>query len=100
MSLDDLYSAVSGMMLYAGVAFIFAGITALFDARARRLILTGFRTFATAVTALYIVVLIFAAIALLFGLLVYLVRMFFGEGNAMLPVPLEEDDGDAYEYDS
>ena len=98
-SLDDLYSAVSGMMLYAGVAFAFAGITALFDARARRLILTAFRTFATAVTALYIVVLIFAAIALLFGLLVYLVRMFFGEGGSALPVPLEEDGEEPYEYE-
>ena len=90
-SLDDLYSGLSGMLLYGGVAFAFAAVTALFDARARRLILTGFRTFATAVTALYIVVLIFAAAALVFGFLVYLVRMFFGEGRSALPVPIEDE---------
>jgi hypothetical protein len=100
-SLDDIYSAFSGMLLYAAAALAFAAVTALFDARARRLILTGFRTFATAVTALYIVVLIFAVAALLVGLLVYLVRMFFGEGVSGLPAALEnryeendDDDGD------
>ncbi|MBQ3057087.1 MAG: hypothetical protein IJC95_06345 [Clostridia bacterium] len=100
-SLDDLYSAFSGMLLYAALALAFAAVTALFDARARRLILTGFRTFATAVTALYIVVLIFAAAALLFGALVYLVRMFFGEGRSQLPVPIEnenENEEDDYDY--
>ena len=102
-SLDDLYSAFSGMLLYGGVALAFAAITALFDARARRLILTAFRTFATAVTALYIVVLIFAVAALAFGALVYLVRMFFGEGRSQLPVPIEagaedDDGGDGYDY--
>ena len=88
-------------MLFRSVAFAFAAVTALFDARARRLILTGFRTFATAVTALYIVVLIFAAAALVFGFLVYLVRMFFGEGRSALPVPIEdEENGYDDDYDA
>jgi len=101
-SLDDLYSALSGMLLYGVLAAAFAGVTALFDARARRLILKGFHTFATAITALYTVVLVFAAAALLLGFLVFLWRTLFGEGNARAPVyvdtlpQVEEDNDDDY----
>ena len=101
-SLDDLYSAFSGMLLYAVLAMVFAGVTAIFDARSRRLILTWLRTFSTGVTALYTVVLIFALAALFFGFLVFLYRTFFGEGKAQLPVYVdqrsdtEDDDDDDY----
>ena len=101
-SLDDLYSAFSGMLLYAVLAMVFAGVTALFDARSRRLILTWLRTFSTGVTALYTVVLIFALVAVFIGFLVFLYRTFFGEGKAQLPVYVdqrsdtEDDDDDDY----
>ncbi len=100
-SMDDLYNAVSGMALYAVAALVFAGVTALFDARARRLILTGFRTFATGVTALYLVVLIFAVAALVPALLFFLFRTFFGEGRGDLPVyaDVAENDDDDNDYD-
>lgn len=96
-SLDDLYGAFSGCLLYAAVALVFAGVTSLFDARARRLILTGFRTFATGVTALYLVVLVFAAAMLLLALLFFAFRTLFGEGRAALPVYIAEDE-DNEEY--
>ncbi len=95
-SLDDLFGAVSGMLLYALLAIVFAGVTALFDARTRRLITAGLRTFATGVSALYLVVLIFAAVAVGLGFLVFLYRTFFGEGGGQssLPAPLDDAYGD------
>ena len=98
-SLDDLYGAFSGCLLYAVAALAFAGVTSLFDARARRLILTCFRTFATGVTALYLVVLIFAAAMLLLGLLFFVFRTLFGEGRATLPVYIADQDDYNDEYD-
>ena len=96
-SLDDLYGAFSGMLLYAVLLFAFAGVTFLFDARTRRLIVTWLRTFATGVSALYLVVLVFAAAALALGFLVFIYRTFFGEGRAAqagLPVLREGDSGE------
>ena len=96
-SLDDLLGAVSGMLLYALLAIVFAGVTVLFDARTRRLITMGLRTFMTGVAALYLVVLIFAVAAVGLGFLVFLYRTFFGEGGAqssMLPAPLDDGYGD------
>ena len=93
-SIDDLFGAFSGMTLYAALLFAFAGITALFDARTRRLIVTWLRTFATGLAALYLVVLIFAAAAIALGFLVFLYRTFFGEGErvgARLPAVRERD---------
>ena len=84
-SVDDLMSGLGGLMYYAAFAFLFAGVTALFDARARRLILTDFRTFATGITALFIVVLVFAAVALGFGVLILLFRALFGDGARGVP---------------
>lgn len=101
-SIDDLCNAIPGMALYALGVFLFAGVTALFDARSRRLILTWLRTFATGVTALYLVVLIFAAAMLVLALIFFAFRTFFGEGKSSLPVCVaeaenEEYDGDAYD---
>ena len=60
------------------------------------MITTGLRTFATGVTALYLVVLAFAALALLFGFAVFLWRTFFGEGAAYGNLPALYE-GDAYD---
>ncbi len=98
-SLDDLYGGISGFLLYAVVAFVFAGVTALFDARARRLILGSFRTFATGLAALYLVVLIFALAMLVLALVFFVFRTLFGEGRASLPVYIA-DDADYDEYDA
>lgn len=97
-SLDDLYGGISGFFLYAVVALVFAGVTALFDARARRLILESFRTFATGLAALYLVVLIFALAMLVLALVFFIFRTLFGEGRASLPVYIA-DDADYDEYD-
>ena len=99
-SLDDLVGGFSGMLMWAAVLFAFAGITALLDARTRRLIVTFLRTFATGVAALYLVVLIFAAVALALGFAVFLYRTFFGEGAAVhsgLPALRESDPDDEWE---
>lgn len=90
-SLEDLGNAVGGMIYYALLALMFAGVTALFDARARRLILTGFRTFATGVTALFIVVLVFAAAALALGFLIFVIRTLLLDDGQRGIVPYEDD---------
>lgn len=100
-SLDDLRGGFFGCLLYAAVAFVFAGITSLFDARARRLILSCFRTFATGIIALYLVVLFFAAAMLVLGLLFFIFRMIFGEGRAAPPIyEAEEDEPNSEEYNT
>ncbi len=99
-SLDDLVGGFSGMLLWGAVLLGFAGVTALLDARTRRLIVTFLRTFATGVAALYLVVLIFAAVALALGFMVFLYRTFFGEGSAAhggLPALREGDPDDEWE---
>ena len=93
-SLEDLANAVGGIVCYALFLLFFAGVTALFDARARRLILLNLRTFSTGVTALFIVVLVFAAAALVLGLLVFIVRTLLGDGERGLV--LYEDDRYGY----
>ena len=86
---------LGGLIYYAAFAFLFAGVTALFDARARRLILTDFRMFATGITALFVVVLTFAAVALAFGVLILLLRTLLGDGTHA-PVLYEEDYDERY----
>ncbi len=80
-SLEDLMGGLGGLFYYAAFAFLFAGVTALFDARARRLILTDLRTFGLGVTALFIVVLVFALVALAFGLCILILRTLLGDGS-------------------
>ena len=98
-SLDDLYGAISGFLVYAAAALVFAGVTALFDARLRRLILGSFRTFATGLGALYLVVLVFALAMLVPALVFFIFRTLFGEGKAGLPVYIA-DDAEYDEYDA
>ena len=83
-SLDDLKSATTGMFYYCVVALAFAGVTTLFDSRAKNLILLAFRTFNTGVVAIFTVILVFALAALVLGFLVFLVRTFlFDEKKAV-----------------
>lgn len=95
-SLEDLANALGGIIYYALIVLLFAGVTALFDARARRLILLNFRTFATGVTALFIVVLVFAVAALAVGFLIFLIRTLLGDGERGLV--LYEDDRYGHRY--
>ena len=85
-SVDDLMGGLGGLLHYAVFVFFFAGVTALFDARARRLILTDFRTFATSVTALFTVVLVFALAALALGAVILVLRTLLGDGARGLVV--------------
>ena len=74
LSPTELIEAVSGALIYGVLAFIAAGVMMLFDERVMRIALAGFRSFSTVVTALYLVVLIFAAGALLLGAAFGLIR--------------------------
>lgn len=96
-SVEDLMNGLGGLLYYAALAFLFAGVTALFDARARRLILADFRTFATGITALFIVVLVFAAVALAFGVVIFLLRTLLGDGSHSLVLYEGERYDDRYD---
>ncbi len=96
-SVEDLINGLGGLLYYAAFAFLFAGVTALFDARARRLILADFRTFATGITALFIVVLVFAAVALAFGVVILLLRTLLGDGTRGLVLYEEGRYDDRYD---
>ena len=80
-SWDDLKNATGGMMIYALLAFVFAGLTALFDNRLQRILTGGLRLFAVGVTALYLVVLAFAVFMVAVGVVFYVIRTLFGLDN-------------------
>ena len=90
-SLQDLADSISGIVIFGIILFSFAGITAVAcDDRTRRLILSGVRTFSVSVCALFAVVLTFAAVALLFGFVVFLIRSFLLPPEQTALVPVEE----------
>ncbi len=94
-SLQDLIDGFSGAIIFGIFSFLFAGITAIAcDDRTRRLILSGVRSFSVSVCALFMVVLTFAAAALLFGFAIFLIRSFLlpPEQTALVPVEEEYDD--------
>lgn len=97
-SLDDFFGGLSGAVVYAVLALVLAALTALFDARTRRLVLTATRTFAASVTALYLVVLIFALVALAIGLVIFLIRTLGGEGEQPSPTYLLEENYDREDH--
>ena len=77
-SWDDLKNAVGGAVIYLLLALVFAGVTALFDKRLQRIMLSGLRVFATGVTALYLLVLAFALAMVAVGALFFVIRTLFG----------------------
>lgn len=90
LSLRELLEAFSGILIYAVLVLLFSAVLMLFDARVQRLVLGGLRSFATAVTALGVVVLLAVATLLLLGAVFFLVRILFfttpegsGQGNAL-----------------
>jgi len=75
---EDLANALSGMVIFAAVTLVFAVLTALFDARVRRLILASLHTFSVVVVALFLVVLLSCAVLLAIGGVFFVIRGVFG----------------------
>lgn len=73
----ELADAVSGFFVFAVLTALSTGILLLFDDRVMRIALSGFRTYATVVTALFLVVLLFAAAAVALGFLFGVARTLF-----------------------
>ncbi len=73
----DLADAFSGFLIYAGVAALTSFVLVLFDVRVVRMVIAGLGSFATAVTALFAVVLLAAAALLAVGAVFFLIRTLF-----------------------
>ena len=73
----ELMEAISGFLVFAVLAALSTGILLLFDERVMRIALSGFRTCATVVTALFLVVLLFSAAAVAIGFLFGVARTLF-----------------------
>lgn len=73
-SLYELADAFFGLICYAALLTVPAGVLLLFDARIQRAATQGLRAFATGVAALYIPVLLAAAFLLVLGTVFFLVR--------------------------
>lgn len=87
-SLSELADAFFGMSVYAMLLAIPAGVLLLFDARIQRAAVEGLRAFATGVLALYFPLLLAAALLLLCGAVIFLVRKLGAvpeTGNAVEP---------------
>lgn len=73
----ELFEAFSGTVILALLALAASGVMMLFDDRVMRIALAGIRSFSTVVTALYLVVLVFAAVVLLLGMFYGVLRTLF-----------------------
>ena len=79
----ELADSISGLLLYGVLCLVATAIFGLPGERVTRIAIGGVRTFSTAVTALLLVVCLFAAVLLALGALVFLVRTLFGlDANA------------------
>ena len=73
----ELADAFSGLLIYTGVAALASFVLALLDVRVVRMVTASLGGFATAVTALFAVVLLAAAALLAVGGVVFLIRTLF-----------------------
>ena len=73
----ELFESLSGAAILSVLALAVSGVMMLFDDRVMRIALSGIRSFSTVVTALYLVVLIFAVGVLLLGALYGAIRTLF-----------------------
>ncbi|MBQ8356635.1 MAG: hypothetical protein IJX39_02380 [Clostridia bacterium] len=73
----ELTDALSGFLIFSLLLAFSVGVLMLFDDRVMRIALSGFRTYATAVTALFLVTLLFAAAMVALGFLFGVVRTLF-----------------------
>ena len=73
-SLGELLDGTFGLIVYAVLMAVPAGVLLLLDARMQRAAMQAMRAFATGVIAVYIPVLLAAAVLLVFGALFFLVR--------------------------
>lgn len=74
----ELVDSFSGAIVYAVLALVVTGIFVFPGERVTRIALGGLRSFAASVTALLLVVLLFAAMLAAFGAVVFLIRTLFG----------------------
>lgn len=73
----EITDAFSGLLIYALVAALASFVLALLDARVVRMVTAGLGGFATAIAALFAVVLLAAAALLVIGGVVFLIRTLF-----------------------
>lgn len=76
-SLSDLRQSVGGLFLFVLLVFLFSAVTAIFDDRLRNLICESLHTFALSVTALYLIIFLFAGVLLALAALFFLIRGLF-----------------------
>lgn len=76
--LTELKDAISGFGVYAVIAAFASFVVVLFDDRVLRMVFSGLRAYATGVTALFVVVLLCAAVLVALGLLFGVLRTLFG----------------------
>jgi len=90
----EIFDSLAGLGIFAGITAAGLGLVMLFDdGRVGQIVLSAFRTYATAVTALFLIVLAFALMAVLIGALFGVVRTLFNIDKSYL------DDGEDYEED-
>lgn len=77
-SVTELVESFTGLLLYTLLGGVFTAVLMLFDVRVQRIVLGGLHSFASLVTALYLVVLLGMAALLVLGALVFLYRFLFG----------------------
>ena len=73
----ELMEALWGFVIFGLLAALSTGILLLFDDRVMRIAISGFRTYATVLTALFLVVLLFAVAAIAIGFVFGVVRTLF-----------------------
>ena len=73
----ELMEALGGFVVFSLLAALSTGILLLFDDRVMRIAISGFRTYATVVTALFLVVLLFAVAAIAIGFVFGVIRTLF-----------------------
>jgi len=73
----ELIEALWGFVIFSLLTALSTGILLLFDDRVMRIALSGFRTYATVLTALFSVVLLFAAAAVAIGFVFGVLRTLF-----------------------
>ncbi|MBQ9802756.1 MAG: hypothetical protein IJW51_06780 [Clostridia bacterium] len=78
-SCRELFEGVKGFLIYAIAAFLFAVVTFLADVRLRGMVTGGLAAFCAGVVALFAVVLIFNALALILAMIVFVYRTLRGE---------------------
>ncbi len=86
----ELTDAISGILLTGGLVALLSGALMLFDDRVTRNVLHGIRSFSTAVSALFLIVLAFAAALVVIAILFGVIRTLFNIDHIEVPDDTQE----------